>query len=341
MTGETLLEVNELRSWFIGRNYTIRAVDGVSFTVQKGEILGLVGESGCGKSATCRSLIRLLQAPGRIVGGSILYDGIDIAKTSEKQMGGIRGREIGMIFQEPMNTLNPVTTIGTQLMETMSGKKMTRKEKFEKAVRQLYMMGIPAPEKRMADYPHQFSGGMRQRAMIAIALASKPKLLLADEPTTALDVTIQDQIIKLLLSLRDQLDMSMILVTHDLGVAAQMCDRIAVMYAGHIMECASAGNLLRNPRHPYTRGLLRSLPSQSSRGHKLTPINGAPPDLSKEISGCPFAPRCFMAKPPCTVQFPAIKMIAKGHEICCHFADETEHAALSSDAAKRTGTYHE
>jgi oligopeptide/dipeptide ABC transporter ATP-binding protein len=217
-------------------------------------------------------------------------------------------------------------------METMDNRKLTKKERFKKAVQQLRMMGIPAPEKRMADYPHQFSGGMRQRAMIAIALASSPKLLLADEPTTALDVTIQDQIIKLLLSLRDHLDMSMILVTHDLGVASQMCDRIAVMYAGHIMECASAGKLLRTPRHPYTQGLLRSLPSQSARGHKLTPINGTPPDLSREISGCPFAPRCFMAKPLCGVRFPEAKTIAGEHEACCHFASEMEGAVSENES---------
>jgi oligopeptide/dipeptide ABC transporter ATP-binding protein len=341
MTKETLLEVRELRSWFISRRHVVRAVDGVSFTVKKGEILGLVGESGCGKSATCRSLIRLLQPPGRIVSGSILYGGTDITKASEKQMRGIRGKEIGMIFQEPMNTLNPVTTIGLQLVETMDSKKLSKKEKFEKAVRQLRMMGIPAPEKRMTDYPHQFSGGMRQRAMIAIALAPNPKLLLADEPTTALDVTIQDQIIKLLLSLRDRLDMSMILVTHDLGVASQMCDRIAVMYAGRSMECAAAGKLLRTPRHPYTIGLLRSLPSQSARGRKLTPINGAPPDLSREISGCPFAPRCFMAKPLCGVQFPETKTLSEEHEACCHFVSETEHTALSQVTQGKAGDQHD
>lgn len=320
---ENLLEVRDLRTYFLNGKKIVRAVDGVSFDVKKGEIFGLVGESGCGKSATCRSLIRLVQSSGEIVGGQILFGGRDIASMNEREMMNIRGKEIAMIFQEPMNTLNPVTTIGVQLTETFKKSGMSEEQKTSRAVELLRMVGIAAPEKRLNDYPHQFSGGMRQRAMIAIALASQPKLLLADEPTTALDVTIQDQIIKLLMKLREQLSMSMILVTHDLGVASQMCDRIAVMYAGHIMELTSAHELFYTPRHPYTLGLMRSMPL-AGKGMKLQPIKGFPPDLSKEIKGCPFAPRCAMAKEKCMNELPILREIAPGHQTRCHFAEALE-----------------
>jgi oligopeptide/dipeptide ABC transporter ATP-binding protein len=322
MTEEVLLEVQDLRTWFPNGKRVVQAVNGVSFTVHRGEVFGLVGESGCGKSATCRSLIKLVQGRGRIVGGSISYRGQNLVPATEKQMMKVRGHEIAMIFQEPMNTLNPVTTIGTQLMEAIRTPNMTGAQKKARAVELLGMVGIPSPEMRLQSFPHQFSGGMRQRAMIAIALAAKPHLLLADEPTTALDVTIQDQIIKLLLRLKDELDMSMILVTHDLGVASEMCDTIAVMYAGTIMELAPADVLFRAPRNPYTYGLMRSLPLSGSKAERLTPIRGAPPDLSSLIQGCPFAERCDWRKNDCICSLPALKEIAPGHFSRCLHAQE-------------------
>ncbi|MEG2316981.1 MAG: ABC transporter ATP-binding protein, partial [Clostridia bacterium] len=267
------------------------------------------------------------------VSGKILYGDKDIATLSEREMMTIRGKEIGMIFQEPMNTLNPVTTIGLQITETLKHCGLNEEQKKKRAVELLRMVGIASPETRLKDYAHQFSGGMRQRAMIAIALASSPKLLLADEPTTALDVTIQDQIIKLLLSLREQLQMSMILVTHDLGVASQMCDRIAVMYAGDIMELTTAHELFYSPRHPYTLGLMRSMPL-AGKGRKLIPIKGIPPDLSQEIVGCPFAPRCQLAKKRCMSELPQLCEITPGHSTRCHFAKELEGESFLNEFGK-------
>lgn len=330
---DTLLSVRDLCTYFLNGKKIVRAVDGVSFDVHKGEIFGLVGESGCGKSATCRSLIRLIQSTGEIVSGQILYGDKDIAKLSERDMMSIRGREIGMIFQEPMNTLNPVTTVGSQLMEVFRPLKLSKEEQRARAIEMLRLVGIASPENRLKDYPHQFSGGMRQRAMIAIALAAQPKLLLADEPTTALDVTIQDQIIKLLLDLRDKLSMSMILVTHDLGVASRMCDRIAVMYAGHIMELTTGHELFYSPRHPYTLGLMRSMPL-AGKGVKLEPIGGMPPDLSQPIKGCPFAPRCSRARDLCMETLPSLREIAPGHQTRCHFAEDLEGESFLSQIRK-------
>lgn len=318
---ESLLSVRELRTFFLNNKKIVRAVDGVSFDVNKGEIFGLVGESGCGKSATCRSLIRLVQSTGEIVGGEILYKGKDLVTLSEKKMAEVRGREIGMIFQEPMNTLNPLTTIGTQLSEVFTHKKLSKEEIRQRAIEMMRLVGIPEPALRLKDYPHQFSGGMRQRAMIAIALAAQPELLLADEPTTALDVTIQDQIIRLLLELREKLSMSMILVTHDMGVASRMCDRIAVMYAGHIMEMTTSHQLFYAPRHPYTLGLMRSMPL-AGKGIRLEPIQGTPPDLSNEIVGCPFAPRCKMACERCRQEMPLLREVEPGHLSACHRAED-------------------
>lgn len=318
---ESLLSVRELRTYFLNNKKIVRAVDGVSFDVNKGEIFGLVGESGCGKSAICRSLIRLVQSTGEIVGGEILYKGRNIVKLSEKKMAEVRGSEIGMIFQEPMNTLNPLTTIGTQLAEVYAHKKLSKAEIQQRAIEMMCLVGIPEPALRLKDYPHQFSGGMRQRAMIAIALAAQPELLLADEPTTALDVTIQDQIIRLLLELREKLSMSMILVTHDMGVASRMCDRIAVMYAGHIMEMTTSHQLFYAPRHPYTLGLMRSMPL-AGKGIRLEPIQGTPPDLSNEIVGCPFAPRCKMACERCRQEMPLLREVEPGHLSACHRAED-------------------
>lgn len=318
---ESLLSVRELRTYFLNNYKIVRAVDGVSFDVNKGEIFGLVGESGCGKSALCRSLIRLVQSTGEIVGGEILYKGRNIVKLSEKKMAEVRGSEIGIIFQEPMNTLNPLTTIGTQLAEVYAHKKLSKAEIQQRSIEMMRLVGIPDPALRLKDYPHQFSGGMRQRAMIAIALAAQPELLLADEPTTALDVTIQDQIIRLLLELREKLSMSMILVTHDMGVASRMCDRIAVMYAGHIMEMTTSHQLFYAPRHPYTLGLMRSMPL-AGKGIRLEPIQGTPPDLSNEIVGCPFAPRCKMACERCLQEMPLLREVEPGHLSACHRAED-------------------
>jgi oligopeptide/dipeptide ABC transporter ATP-binding protein len=321
---ENMLEITDLKTYFFAKDSTVKAVDGVSFSLRKGETFGLVGESGCGKSATCRSIIRLVRQPGRIVSGSIQYKDKDITKLPEEEMRKIRGKEIGMIFQEPMTALNPVLKIKEQIFEAFEGKKMTKNEKYKKAIELLKLVGIPAPETRIEEYVHQFSGGMRQRVMIAIVLAAEPKVLLADEPTTALDVTIQDQIIKLLNHLKEKLGMSVILVTHDLGVVAQMCDRLAVMYAGFIMEITDTVTLFSKPRHPYTYGLLRSLPTGNERGSRLEPIQGAPPDLSNLPPGCPFAPRCHFADSKCTETMPELKEIAPGHLSRCHYIEKMD-----------------
>ncbi|WP_088228111.1 ABC transporter ATP-binding protein [Desulfosporosinus sp. FKB] len=318
----TILEVIDLKTYYIEKNRVVKAVDGVSFSINEEETFGLVGESGCGKSATCRSLIGLVHKPGEIVNGCINYKGTDLLKISPKELEKIRGSEMGMIFQEPMTALNPVLKIKEQIMESFKDKALSKQQKYEKAIELLRLVGIPSPEKRMESFPHQFSGGMRQRVMIAIALASKPRLLLADEPTTALDVTIQDQIIKLLNDLKRELKMSMILVTHDLGVAAQMCDRMAVMYAGNIMEITDAVTLFGSPRHPYTIGLLNSLAVNKEKGGKLQPINGAPPDLSNMPEGCPFAPRCQYCEPLCEKQLPDLQEIEPGHLSRCRCVEK-------------------
>jgi oligopeptide/dipeptide ABC transporter ATP-binding protein len=321
---ENILEITDLKTYFFAKDSIVKAVDGVTFSLRKGETFGLVGESGCGKSATCRSIIRLVRQPGRIVSGSIQYKGRDIVKLPEEEMRKLRGEEIGMIFQEPMTALNPVLKIKEQIFEAFEGKKMTKDEKYKKAIELLKLVGIPAPETRIEEYAHQFSGGMRQRVMIAIVLAAEPKVLLADEPTTALDVTIQDQIIKLLNHLKEKLGMSVLLVTHDLGVVAQMCDRLAVMYAGHIMEITDTVTLFSTPRHPYTHGLLHSLPTGNEKGSRLEPIQGAPPDLSDLPPGCPFAPRCHFAGEKCTETMPELKEIAPGHLSRCHYIEKMD-----------------
>jgi oligopeptide/dipeptide ABC transporter ATP-binding protein len=321
---ENILEITDLKTYFFAKDSTVKAVDGVSFNLRKGETFGLVGESGCGKSATCRSIIRLVRQPGRIVSGEIQYKGKDIVKLPEEEMRKLRGKEIGMIFQEPMTALNPVLKIKEQIFEAFEGKKMTKDEKYNKAIELLKLVGIPAPEVRIEEYAHQFSGGMRQRVMIAIVLAAEPTVLLADEPTTALDVTIQDQIIKIMNQLKEKLGMSVILVTHDLGVVAQMCDRLAVMYAGYIMEITDTVTLFSTPRHPYTYGLLSSLPTGNEKGGRLEPIQGAPPDLSNLPPGCPFAPRCHFADVKCMEKMPDLKEIAPGHLSRCHYIEKMD-----------------
>ena len=320
---EVLLEVKDLKTYFPTRDELVKAVDGVSFCVYKGETFGLVGESGCGKSQTCRSILGLLKKPGRVVNGQILLNGQNLVGLMERELRKYRGKQMSVIFQEPMTSLSPVMKIKKQIMEIYDDQPMTRKEKKQKAIDLLRMVGIPSPETRVEEYTHQFSGGMRQRAMIAMALGAKPKLLIADEPTTALDVTIQDQIMKLINELKQEMDMSVILVTHDLGVIAQMCDRVAVMYAGLIMEMCDVVTLFAHPRHPYTYGLMRSLPDPAVKGGKLTAIAGSPPNLAHLPEGCPFAPRCTLCGEICKKQRPELAEIAPGHAVRCHFAAKT------------------
>ena len=316
-----ILEVKNLKMYYRTKTGTVRAVEDVSFTVNEGETFGLVGESGCGKSATCRTISRLLPETAKVMNGSVEFEGRDLTRISEKEMTKVRGEGISMIFQEPMTALNPVLTIQQQLYETLKRQKLTKEQMYERSIELLRLVDIPEPERRMKQYIHQFSGGMRQRAMIAIALAANPRLLLADEPTTALDVTIQHQIIRLLNQLKKELNMSVILVTHDLGVVRQMCDTVAVMYAGHIVETGKCDEVLDNPRHPYTIGLIRSLPKDKDDRPRLDPIPGLPPDLSQEIPGCPFAPRCPHCTEKCLSEMPAVEDLGGGRSVRCHHAD--------------------
>ena len=326
MSPETphLLELHDLRVTFHTPRGTFTAVDGVDLDVREGEVLGLVGESGSGKSVTLRSILRLVRPPG-IVSGAVLWRGQNLLEVNDARLRRVRGGEISMIFQEPMTALNPVLTVGEQIIETLrEHTSLSRNEVRSRAVELLDLVGIPSPRERLRDFPHQFSGGMRQRVMIAIALASNPKLLLADEPTTALDVTIQDQILKLLLRLKDTLGMGVILVTHDLGVVAQTCDRVAVMYAGRIVEVAPAFELFRQPRHAYTLGLLNSVPGAESVRRPLIPIPGAPPSLAELPPGCPFAPRCAQATPECKLDRPALAPISSTRLSACIHHDTLE-----------------
>jgi len=313
---DNILEVEHLKMYYCGKSETVRAVDDVSFHVVRGETFGIVGESGCGKSTVCKSLVKMMPPPGKIVGGSVRYNGQELTALSERQMRAVRGSEIGMIFQDPMTALNPVMKIKDQIYESLRRQKLTKKQMYARGVELLRLVDIPEPEKRMEEYVHQFSGGMRQRVMIAITLAANPKLLIADEPTTALDVTIQDQIIRLIGRLKDELGMSVIIITHDLGVVNEMCDRVAVMYAGHIVEQAETRALFDHPMHPYTRGLINSLPRADAR-EKLEPIPGAPPNLAADIPGCPFADRCALCVPSCREALPALYEAAPSHLTAC------------------------
>ncbi|AFZ69674.1 ABC transporter ATP-binding protein [Deinococcus peraridilitoris] len=300
----------------------LHAVRGVNFDLRPGEVLGLVGESGSGKSVTLRALLNLHRPPIK-VSGTIAYQGLDLLSLPESRLRTVRGGQISMIFQEPMTALNPVLTVGEQIRENLrEHRRLTGKAAVERAAELLDLVGIPSARARLTDYPHQFSGGMRQRAMIAIALASEPQILLADEPTTALDVTIQDQILRLILRLREQLGMSVILVTHDLGVVAQTCDRVAVMYGGKLVETAEVSELFQQPRHAYTLGLLRSLPGGGARRLPLLPIPGAPPNLLHLPEGCPFAPRCTYQTPACVNgEPPLIPITTSRHSACVHHAE--------------------
>ena len=314
-----LLEVRNLKTTFTTAAGPVRAVDGVSWDIAEGETVALVGESGCGKSVSALSIMRLVAEPaGRIEAGEILYKGRDLLKLSEGEMQHVRGREIAMVFQEPMTSLNPVLSIGRQLTEGLEiHMNMAPPQARARAVELLGMVGIPDPERRLAQYPHHFSGGMRQRMMIAMALACNPSLILADEPTTALDVTIQAQILELMRDLARRLRVAMLIITHNLGVVARYADRVNVMYAGRIIEQAAAREIYANPRHPYTLGLLRSVPRlDEPRRARLDPIQGQPPDLTRLPPGCAFAPRCAYRVERCS-EAPSLVEVGPGHTSAC------------------------
>jgi len=316
----TLLQVKNLKTQFFTQDGVVKAVDGVSFDLGEGETLGIVGESGCGKSVTVLSVMRLIpQPPGKIVDGEVLFDGEDLLKVSDEQIRRVRGNKIAMVFQDPMTSLNPVLTINQQISEALElHLGMSKEAARKRTIELLETVGIPEAARRVDDYPHQFSGGMRQRAMIAMALSCNPQLLIADEPTTALDVTIQAQIIDLVKRLQKELGMAVIWITHDMGVVAGLCERVIVMYAGHIIEQARIKELYGNPRHPYTLGLLGSIPRlDAARKSKLTPIEGLPPDLIDPPPGCPFVPRCAYAVERCSQERPGLRSVAPEHQIAC------------------------
>jgi peptide/nickel transport system ATP-binding protein len=327
-----LLEIENLQTHFRTPDGVNRAVDGVSFTVEAGETVAIVGESGCGKSVTAGSVLRLIPEPPGKIKGSIRFEGVDLLKLDERAMRDIRGNQISMVFQEPMTSLNPVLTVGRQIGETLRLHQGLGRDAAERrAVEMLRLVGIAEPERRAREYPHQLSGGMRQRVMIAIALACNPKLLIADEPTTALDVTIQAQILDLMSELKQRVGAAIILITHDLGVVAEIAERVLVMYAGRKVEEAPVGELFRSPRHPYTQGLLGALPklgsSLNEKATKLVEIPGAVPSLKQRIAGCVFASRCALARDVCRHVPPALELKAPGHLAACHFATKAMVAA--------------
>ena len=317
---EAALEIQGLKTQFMTKGGVITAVDRVHLALDRGETLGLVGESGCGKSVTALSILRLLPKPaGRIAAGRILFEGRDLVKVSEGEIRKIRGNDISMIFQEPMTSLNPVYTIGFQIQEALRKHRgMNKAEAREEAIHVLGLVGIPEPGARIDDYPHQLSGGMRQRAMIAMALSCHPKIMIADEPTTALDVTIQAQILDLIGRRKEEIGMSVLLITHDLGVVAEICQQVAVMYAGKIVESAHAEALFKNPVHPYTIGLFESLPKVGGRGGALKPIPGVVPSLDQLLPGCAFQARCFRAKAQCS-QEPPWYEAGENHRVRCWY----------------------
>ncbi|PTX59124.1 oligopeptide transport system ATP-binding protein [Melghirimyces profundicolus] len=322
MEKDKILEVNDLHVSFKTYNGEVQAVRSVSFDVKKGETVAIVGESGCGKSVTSQSIMRLIpEPPGWIKSGEVLFDGKDLTKVSEKEMEGIRGKDIAMIFQDPMTSLNPTMTVGKQIMEGLvKHQNMGKAQAKERALEMLRLVGIPSPERRINQYPHQFSGGMRQRAMIAIALACAPQLLIADEPTTALDVTIQAQILDLMNDLKERLGTSIILITHDLGVVADVADRVVVMYAGKVIESGTVEEIFHRPRHPYTWGLMGSMPRLDlTRDKELSPITGTPPDLLSPPKGCPFAARCKHAMKVCQREMPETTQVrgSGSHKVNC------------------------
>jgi peptide/nickel transport system ATP-binding protein len=324
-----MLEIKGLKTHFKTEDGWLHAVDGVDMSIDAGETLCVVGESGCGKSVTAKTVMKLIDMPpGKIVAGQVLWQGRDLVPLPAEEMRKIRAKEIAIIFQEPMTSLNPVYTVGEQIAESIRlHEGLNRKEAFARAVEMLKLVNIPTPDKRVSDYPHQFSGGMRQRVMIAIALACNPKLLIADEPTTALDVTIQAQILDLMNELKDRLGMAIMLITHAMGVVAETAQRVVVMYAGQVVEEATVESLFAQPRHPYTQGLIRSIPridTAASAGHKvrLEAIPGTVPKLIDPAPGCRFADRCRYARTECRTATPPLREITTGHKVACFFAEK-------------------
>lgn len=324
MKEDTILKVKGLKTYFYDRKGKVPAVDGVDFIVRKGETLGIVGESGCGKSVTSMSILKLLPPEGKVVEGEILFKGRDLTKCSSSEMEKIRGKEIAMIFQEPMTSLNPVYTVGQQIGEMIkTHENLSKKQLREKAIEMLKLVGIPSPEKRVDEYPHELSGGMRQRVMIAMALSCNPELLIADEPTTALDVTIQAQILELMRELKNKLGTSIMMITHDLGVIAEMADYVLVMYAGMVMEYCSVKDLFQKPLHPYTQGLINALPRIDDVKDKLYVIEGSVPSLYDMPEGCRFWPRCPHAKEICKTRIPELYDCG-GRKVRCFLYDDKE-----------------
>lgn len=320
-----ILDVKNLKTYFYTDDGVVKAVDGVSFDLKTGETLGIVGETGSGKSVTALSILGLIpQPPGKIVEGEILFDGVDLAKLNHRQLQKYRGNRISMIFQDPMTSLNPVYTIGNQIMESIIiHRRMRKSEARKEAIKLLEMVGIPEPERRLVNYPHEFSGGMRQRAMIAMALANSPSILIADEPTTALDVTIQAQILELMDELKDKTNSSIIIITHDLGVVAKYARRVMVMYGGKPVEFSEINNIFYDPLHPYTMGLMGSITRlDEKKKARLSPIEGTPPSLIDLPEGCVFASRCDYAVEECRNKYPPLVEIKEGHFVACHRAEE-------------------
>lgn len=316
---ENILEVKNLKTSFFTKKGEVQAVRGVSFEVGKNEIVGIVGESGSGKSITSKSIMRLIMHPGKVVDGEVIFNNRDLLKLSDKDMRTIRGNEISMVFQDPMTALNPLLKVGKQMSEIIiRHQNISKVEAREKCIEMLRLVGIPSPETRIDNYPHEFSGGMRQRVCIAMAISSSPKLLIADEPTTALDVTIQAQILRLIKNLNVEQENSTILITHDLGVVYNTCDRVIVMYGGMIMETGSVKEIFENPKHPYTIGLLKSIPKgRSSKKEKLVPIEGTPPNLLNPPKGCPFYDRCESKKDVCNLKQPKNTVLSDTHKVNC------------------------
>jgi oligopeptide transport system ATP-binding protein len=314
-----LLEVDNLRVSFHTRNGIVRAVNGVSFSVEKGETLGVVGESGSGKSVTAYSMLGLIpQPPGRIEGGRAMFGGVDLLKASKPQLAGLRGKRVAMIFQDPMTSLNPYLRVGDQIIEPlMIHDRISKPDALKRALEALREVGVQDPESRLQAYPHEFSGGMRQRVMIAMALITKPELLIADEPTTALDVTVQAQILELIRKMQQNHGTAVLFITHDLGVVSGFCDKVQVMYAGQIVETAAVGDIFKRPMHPYNRALQKSIPAFQPKGRELYTIAGLPPDLSKPITGCAFAPRCEFVRDPCRNAATRLDTIVADHESSC------------------------
>ena len=323
---DPLLSINDLVVEFKTEDGVVHAVDGVSYDLFPGEILGIVGESGSGKSVSTLALLGLIpQPPGRIVSGTAMFKGQDLLRLKKRELRRVRGNEVAMVFQDPMTSLNPVLTVGNQLGEAIKTHFPDEKDDVvrQKVIDLLTLVGVPNPAQRYSQYPHEFSGGMRQRAMIAMAISNSPSLLIADEPTTALDVTIQAQVLEVLKRVQQETDAATILITHDLGIVAEMCDRVLVMYAGHIVESGDVETIFRAPRHPYTIGLMNSLPKLTEDEEWLEPITGAPPSLINLPPGCPFHPRCFLARERCRQENPPLAAVeGSDHKSACHFSEE-------------------